>query len=173
MRMRIMSFAETGHSTGKASVGALLKGEELPASVGDAEFTDVVNRLVSGGFPGWHDLAAADAQMLSRDWLDQIIQRDLPQILGLRRNPQLVEEYLRALAQMVRSPRSSLPSADVCRKSVLVRYPKPLCQRFTSCWNELSWLTIFPRGRLNYALPRSLRPHRFDTWRILVWWPRL
>ena len=99
-----MSFAETGHSTGKASVGALLKGEELPASVGDAEFTDVVNRLVSGGFPGWHDLAAADAQVLSRDWLDQIIQRDLPQILGLRRNPQLVEEYLRALAQMVAQP---------------------------------------------------------------------
>ncbi|MGP5660366.1 ATP-binding protein [Corynebacterium falsenii] len=104
LRMRTMSLHETGHSTGAVSLSALLRGEDIDPTMGNAEFLDVVNRLVSGGFPGWFDLPPDDAQLRAMDWLEQIVNRDLPQVLGSSRNPQLIAEYLRALSQMIAQP---------------------------------------------------------------------
>ncbi len=51
LRLRPMSLAESGHSTGAVSLGGLFSGEEPRAADPGLTITDVAERIVVGGWP--------------------------------------------------------------------------------------------------------------------------
>ena len=56
IRMRPLTLLESGHSSGEISLGALLEGEGVGAHANETTLTDVVERIISGGWPGSQSL---------------------------------------------------------------------------------------------------------------------
>lgn len=106
VRMRTMSFAETGHSSGDVSLGKLLLGEEPELVSSDTALEDVIERLCIGGWPGWFDLSASQAQARTLAYIESIVQHDFPQIGGSGRDPRRFTAFMRALASLVAQPSS-------------------------------------------------------------------
>jgi predicted AAA+ superfamily ATPase len=114
LRMRPMTLAETGHSTGTVSLAALLAGEQVRAADTGLTVRDIADRIAVGGWPGHLGLGVAEAQRLLRGYLDEVARVDLRRVDGVRRDPQVVGRLLRALARNAATPASArLLLADV------------------------------------------------------------
>ncbi len=98
--MRPMSMFESGHSTGEVSLSALLEGEPQSGAGSQLSFSEVVSRVVIGG---WPELIGAEEDE-ARDWLtdyvSQIAEVDV-QKLGARRAPRNIRRLLTSLARSV------------------------------------------------------------------------
>lgn len=104
MRMRPMSLSESGASNGMVSLSALLDGGGLTPVRNELDFTDLIEALCRGGWPGLQQLSAVDAQMVLRSYLDDIARVDLSNIDGTRRDPARVMRVLRAYARHISTP---------------------------------------------------------------------
>ncbi|MPZ60879.1 MAG: DUF4143 domain-containing protein [Propionibacteriales bacterium] len=100
IRMRPMSLFESGHSNGNVSLATLMEGETQTGKDMGMSFTDLLERIVIGG---WPDLIDADEDF-ARDWVGdyvkQVIEVDIPS-MGHRRNPRNLERLLAALSRGV------------------------------------------------------------------------
>ncbi|SPT54276.1 Uncharacterised protein [Actinomyces bovis] len=104
--MRTMTLAETGHSNGAISLGSLLNGHLDAIVEAEVSFSDVVERVVNGGWPGWFDQSAATCRARAHAYLEEIAEHDLPTVGGSRRDPRRFRAYLRALAALESQPAS-------------------------------------------------------------------
>jgi len=104
LRMRPMTLAESGHSSGAVSVASLLSG--APARAVDPGLTvrDIADRVAVGGWPGNLGLTVPEAQRVLRAYLDEVARVDVRRIDGVRRDPQIVTRLLRSLARNVATP---------------------------------------------------------------------
>lgn len=105
--MRTMSLAETGHSSGAVSLSGLFDlkdGQQIPVTDSPIEFSDVIDRLVVGGWPGWWDASAEVAARRIRSYLADITERDYRTLTGASRDPRRFLAYLRAVAAMTAQP---------------------------------------------------------------------
>ncbi|MBB1512510.1 ATP-binding protein [Tessaracoccus sp. MC1627] len=103
LRMRPMSLFESGHSNGSVSFAALLSGERQPGVGTHLTFTDLLKRIVVGGWPEIIDWAEEDARSWLNGYLDQIVETDIP-AMGPRRNPRNLRRLLASLARSVGQP---------------------------------------------------------------------
>lgn len=102
MRMRPMSLFESGGSSGRVSLAALLRGQGAAVADPKVELTDLLDAICRGGWPGLQDLALRDAQGAVIDYLQSIMRVDVSAVgNGRRRDPRKVEALMRALARNV------------------------------------------------------------------------
>lgn len=99
LRMRPMSLAESGHSTGDVSLGALFAGEEARAADPGLDVRAIAERVVIGGWPALVRRAPADAIVAVRGYLDETRRVDMRRLDGVRRDPENVARVLRSLAR--------------------------------------------------------------------------
>lgn len=104
VRMRTLTFHETGESTGKVSLSGLLEGRAIETTVGDTPFDGVISRIVRGGWPGWSHLPEAQALARSNAYVGAIVEHDFPEIAGTSRDPRRFLAVLRAVAALVSQP---------------------------------------------------------------------
>ena len=104
--MRTMTLAETGQSSGEVSLRALLTGGFDDIVESGSSFGDVVERIVTGGWPGWHDQPVPACEARARAYIEQIAERDFPTLTGPRRDPRRFLAYLRAVAALESQPAS-------------------------------------------------------------------
>lgn len=100
LRMRPMSLFETGDSTGTVSLRALFDDDFSPSMDPGVGVPRLVDRMVIGGWPDLLDAPVLDAQQRMRDYLDTIVEVDIPQ-LGVRRDTQNLRRLLTALGRGV------------------------------------------------------------------------
>lgn len=98
--MRPMSLFESGHSTGEVSLASLFAGENPTADGTRVGFTQLVERVVIGGWPELLDADEGEARDWLGDYLRQIAEVDV-QALGSRRNPRNVRRLLASLGRSV------------------------------------------------------------------------
>ena len=101
LRMRTMTFSETGHSRNNVSMSALLSGE-LTATLGsEVTLGETIQRLVVGGWPSQQPTIELPvrAQSFARNYLEQVARVDVPQMLGARLDPVRMSRLLRSLAR--------------------------------------------------------------------------
>jgi len=114
LRMRPMSLAEAGYSTGEISLGALMQGEEPRAGEPGLTITHLAERIAIGGWPGLQDRTVAQALIAVRGYVEEITRIDLPRVGGIARDPANVNRVLRSLARNVASSTSARAiAADV------------------------------------------------------------
>lgn len=104
--MRTMTFAETGHSTGAVSLAGLFEGADIPHADAPLSLTEVVSRVVVGGWPGWLGAAEVEAREQAVSYLYDLTQHDFPTLAGPRRDPRRLDALLRALAVLSAQPTS-------------------------------------------------------------------
>ncbi|GEP40384.1 ATPase AAA [Nocardioides psychrotolerans] len=101
VQMRPMSLMESGHSTGQASLKAVLDGDQVTAQDSGLTVPDVIDRICIGGWPALLDATAQDAGRWLRDYLNQIVLVDVQQFGTRRRDPENLRRLLNSLARTV------------------------------------------------------------------------
>lgn len=98
LRMRPMSLFELGVSTGAASLRAMFDGDFQASRDPGATIPALVERMVVGGWPGLLHAPGTEAREWLQDYLQTIVEVDLPQ-LGIRRRPAALRRLLAALGR--------------------------------------------------------------------------
>ena len=101
VRMRTMTLTEKQATNPTTSVASLLDGTAPTPANSALTVRDYLHHIAVGGWPGFvgHTEAAAAAYL--DGYLDLIIERDIDEVSGSPRNPQLVRRFLHAYSQMV------------------------------------------------------------------------
>lgn len=100
LTMRPMSLFESGHSTGEVSLKKLLAGEPQRAQDPGLGVKDIAERIVIGGWPGHIGKDATTAIQANRDYLRQVREVEVNQLLdGKRRDPVRVRQLLKSLGR--------------------------------------------------------------------------
>ena len=104
IRLRTMSSAEAGFSTGEVSLSDLMRGRFEGCSHHRTTLAELVSHLCRGGWPG--DLGLSDRACLTAriDYLEEIRRVDIVRVDGVSRNPDNVARVLRSLARNVATP---------------------------------------------------------------------
>lgn len=103
IRMRPMSFVESGHSTGAVSLAALFDTKAAEGTGITLDVPQLLQRIVIGGWPSLLGATEQTARRWLRDYLDRVVKSDL-KALGVRPNQQYVRRSLQALARSVAQP---------------------------------------------------------------------
>lgn len=104
LRMRPMSFMESGHSTGAVSLQSLLEGEAARAADTGFSVARIAEEVVRGGWPALVDVPVADAAPYVQSYLDEVRRTDVQRVDGVKRDPVKVGRFLTALARHVATP---------------------------------------------------------------------
>lgn len=104
IQMRPMSLMESGHSTGQASLEALLAGDTVTAHDSGLTVPDLIDRICIGGWPALLDASTSDASRWLRDYLNQIVMVDVHALSTRRRDPENIRRLLTSLARNVGTP---------------------------------------------------------------------
>lgn len=99
LRMYPLTMAETGHASGEVSLRGLLDGVPPRSAAGLGSFSDVVARLIAGGWPASLDLPLVGAARYARGYLDQIARVDVAAAGPVQHDPVKVASLLRSLAR--------------------------------------------------------------------------
>lgn len=100
VRMRTMTLSEKQATTPSVSVTELLKGNAPTPANGPMGVRDYLHHVAVGGWPLLVGSNEADARTYVDGYLDIIVDRDIDEVSGSRRNPRLVRRFLHAYAQM-------------------------------------------------------------------------
>lgn len=101
LRMRPMTLFESGHSSGTVSLAELFDGGEVRSTDPGLKLENLVERIVSGGWPAQQGRPVADAARAARDYLEQVRLVDISRVGDRRRDPTRVGALLRSLARNV------------------------------------------------------------------------
>ena len=104
VKLRPMTLWELGQSSSQVSLAALMSGERAPSSQSALDFAALVQTICIGGWPGLRNQPVARAMTATRSYLDDLARIDLPQVTGVRRDPERVRRLLKSLARLSASP---------------------------------------------------------------------
>ncbi|MCI0584497.1 MAG: DUF4143 domain-containing protein [Chloroflexi bacterium] len=114
LRMRPMSLAEAGFSTGDVSLARLLAGNAARAVEPGLKIADLAERIAVGGWPGLLDRSVEQALAALRGYVGETTRIDLARVDGVARDPENVARVLRSLARHVAASTSARAiAADV------------------------------------------------------------
>ena len=99
VRLRPMSLHESGDSSGRVSIGALLDGGKVGYARSERGLGDIVALACRGGWPPVLGMAPGVAQRYMRHYLAEIARTDVPRLDGVRHNPVGVVRLLRSLGR--------------------------------------------------------------------------
>jgi len=98
LRMRPMSLAESGDSTGEVSLAGLFAGGS-PRARNEVSLDTIIRLAVRGGWPGAIGLDDDGAREISVHYIEQTAREDMSRVDGKKRNPGKATRLLRSLAR--------------------------------------------------------------------------
>lgn len=104
LRMRTMTLAEQGVAHPAISTTELLTGGQVEPARSPVGFATYVERIVGGGWPQLVDASESVARQFMVGYLDAIVEHDITEVSGGRRNPRLVRRFMHAYAQLTAHP---------------------------------------------------------------------
>jgi predicted AAA+ superfamily ATPase len=99
LRMRPMSLAESGYSSGDISLAGLFAGEPARAAESGLSVRDLANLVSVGGWPGLQTRTVDDALAVLRGYLADTARTDLPRVDGVQREPERIRRVMHSLAR--------------------------------------------------------------------------
>jgi predicted AAA+ superfamily ATPase len=121
VRMRTMTLQERGLSSGKVSLGELLRGEPVSPVSDCISVSEAMEAVVVGGWPDNLGLTPRQAIESNLDYVDIIVNRDLPRVGGVKRDPDGVRRLIRSYARNV--------GTDASLRTVARTSDRPLSDR--------------------------------------------
>ncbi len=99
LRMRPMTLAETGHSTGAISLRDALRGRLTRSPDPGLTILGLAERIATGGWPGLLDRGLDGSLQAVRDYLEEIRRVDIGRVGKRNHDPEKVGSLLRSLAR--------------------------------------------------------------------------
>lgn len=101
LRMRPMSLAESGQTSGQISFKELFEGRAVRATDSGMTVPRLAELIIVGGWPAQQGAAVAGASQAAIDYLQQICTVDVSRAGGTHRDPAKVVALVRSLARNV------------------------------------------------------------------------
>lgn len=101
LRMYPLSLMETGHASGSVSLGELLAGEAANDVVTGPDLPEIIERMITGGWPGAQELDVKERIKYARAYLDQSARMDILSESGAKHEPPKVNRLIRSIARNV------------------------------------------------------------------------
>jgi predicted AAA+ superfamily ATPase len=99
LRLRTMTLAESGLSTGEVSLAALLGGQAPPPGHSEVALGDLIGEVCHGGWPADRHRPLAQARANVGDYVQEVVHADIRLADGVRHDPIRVLDVMRALAR--------------------------------------------------------------------------
>ena len=99
MKMYTMSLYESGDSTGEVSLKDLFEGKVQNKLVKKTELKTLADLIVRGGWPETIDSSIEGARRITRSYIEAILDKDISEIDGVKRDKNKMEMLLRSLAR--------------------------------------------------------------------------
>ncbi|HZJ10951.1 MAG TPA: DUF4143 domain-containing protein [Trueperaceae bacterium] len=160
--MRTMSFFERDLSSGKASLADLLAGNEPQGDNPGMSVTEAIVALCVGGWPDNLDLDLVDALDANVAYLNLIVNVDVRQLDGVRRDPDGVKRLIAGYARNTAtdaSLRSIATTGGGMAEATLHDYLRTLSRLFL-IEDQEAWA---PRLRSRARLAQTPKRHLADT----------
>ncbi|MCF8408570.1 MAG: DUF4143 domain-containing protein [Crocinitomicaceae bacterium] len=97
--MRTMSWQEMGYSTGKISLKKLFSGEKIDVYDEPTDLEFIIDRIITGGFPGLMNKNIRQARDMNRAYVDLLAEVDMSRLSNTKRDPIKIKNLLRSLAR--------------------------------------------------------------------------
>ena len=97
--MRTMSWQEMGYSTGKISLKKLFSGEKIDIYDEPTDLEFIIDRIITGGFPGLMNKNIRQARDMNRAYVDLLTEVDMSRLSNTKRDPIKIKNLLRSLAR--------------------------------------------------------------------------
>ena len=97
--MRTMSWQEMGYSTGKISLKKLFRGEKIDIYDEPTDLEFIIDRIITGGFPGLMNKNIRQARDMNRAYVDLLTEVDMSRLSKTKRDPIKIKNLLRSLAR--------------------------------------------------------------------------
>lgn len=101
LRMRPMSLYESMDSNGGVSLGKLFSGEFESCVESDITIDDLAYLIARGGWPYSVGKDADVAMQVAKDYLDSVVNADISEVGGARRDPRKVLNVIRSLSRNI------------------------------------------------------------------------
>lgn len=99
LRMQPLTLIETGHSIGEVSLRQLLRGEGVNVSDPGLRFDELIERMISGGWPMSQGFPLKESTKYAKNYLDQTAKVDVSTLDGPKYDSVKVSRLLRSLAR--------------------------------------------------------------------------
>lgn len=99
MKMYTMSLYESGDSSGDVSLQNLFKDKVKSKLVNKAELKTLAELIVRGGWPESISVGVSGAMKITRSYIEAVLDKDIIEIDGVKRDKQKMEMLLRSLAR--------------------------------------------------------------------------
>jgi hypothetical protein len=99
IKMRTMSLYESGDSSGVVSLYELCNDHLKSTLTGEVSLKKIIEYIVRGGWPASLQLPIENASLLSKEYLEAVINDDIYRIDGVKRNLSKIKLLLRSLAR--------------------------------------------------------------------------
>jgi predicted AAA+ superfamily ATPase len=104
LRMRPMSWFESGYSTGEVSLAALLQGEPPKSALLKTTLNDLIEYILVGGWPAHMGKGVADSLEDNKDYIALLAEVDISRVSDKRRDPIKIAAFLRSYARNIATP---------------------------------------------------------------------
>lgn len=99
MKMYTMSLYESGESSGEVSLRDLFENKVENRLVNKVELKKLAELIVRGGWPEAISIGAQGAMRITRSYIDAILDKDIIEVDGIKRDKNKMEMLLRSLAR--------------------------------------------------------------------------
>lgn len=99
MKMYTMSLYESGDSSGEVSIKDLFEGRLKNKLVNKVELKRLAELIVRGGWPESINISTSGAMKINKSYIEAVLDKDIVQIDGVRRDKNKMEMLLRSLAR--------------------------------------------------------------------------
>jgi len=98
LRMRPLAFSERGVSETTVSLTSLINGDKDVSGVSDFQLTDYVSEIMASGLPGLRGLPDRLLRMELDSYLQNAVDRDIPELGLMVRKPSALLSWMRSYA---------------------------------------------------------------------------
>lgn len=99
VRMNTMSLFESGDSSGDVSLKELCNGKIKSKITGEVDLRKIIMYIVRGGWPASIGLPIENAALLSKEYLEAVLEDDVYRMDGIKRDSHKMKLLLRSLAR--------------------------------------------------------------------------
>lgn len=99
VQMDTMTWQELGYSTGKVKMSDLLKGEFPDFYDNGVSLDFIMDRMLTGGWPGLLNETRQNAVKMNRGYVDLLCDVDMSRVSGIKRDSIKVRSLLRSIAR--------------------------------------------------------------------------
>jgi Predicted ATPase (AAA+ superfamily) len=99
--MRPMSLFESGESNGRISLNGLFRGDTFEEEISQLTLENMTVALIRGGWPRTIGENERYAELYVKNYVDAIVNADVSNVDGVRRNPTAVMQLLRSLSRNI------------------------------------------------------------------------